>query len=1238
MKILSATLCLLVIVLLAPVQAQLTSLNTPVIIPKSPEAESFGRYGDIPVNEFTGTPNISIPLYTVKFGNIEIPISLSYHAAGVEVSQEATIVGLGWNLVAGGSINYVAVGVDERIKFGKEYNSFVDWSEWQELYNETSGGYIMGPGLLPPKYYYEVTYEEAEMMNNSGTNPASSQIYSTGYGVKYSILDPQGTSYPVFSPDLIYAGLAGEGEQDMYSANFLNYSFKFIIHPHTHEPIFVGEKNKCIISPTSKGFLITGEDGIKYYFDTTENNLLLDVPNCWYLSKIVDLQGNIMTLTYINYGSITPIPSLSENITYAAYQGCGSKQRILNKEYQDVKNLYLKEIVTDKERVVFEFETGRSDIKGTGARKLSAMRIKYRNSVEEDKILYFFKYSWFTGCTIGGDYLTESDIALPANTFSNDQLTKRLKLTDLLKVNPSDTSKKSEKYHFIYNETYQLPKKTSFARDFWGFYNGQENKSHLWVNNDLVHTMIPNGIFYSQENRLPAVPEYIKAIEGANRGMSEVYATTGMLKSITYPTGGRSEFEFEPHHVFSNKVFTYLSAEEMALIYPIPNSLFVYDYNDASGASSLKSDTLNLQIRTLITMSVGMGSDSYYGAMMTGAYVKLVGASPAVSGYINTYVYDPNGAHHQSWYESIYLEPGTYVISCDLPATAPYTQYANIVSGTLTYRPFNSQLANSAEHVGGGIRIKTITNYNENSVITSLKNYNYESGKCLKPVGNYRVEGYTKSESAAIGCNVSADYKHILSSNSYSPLSVSEIGFNVQYGQVEIENLNAGINNGKEIAFFSCYTADEVLNRYFFRELSAGDLIKKVYLDRANDTVRIEKFNYSKTDIDKEILNAQFIDINCGSCDTYHNRIVMLVYTTNNYFNQLLSKEIRDYSTGGAVSVLTEYTYNLSNYLPSQIITTQSDGSQIILKILYPDDYTNVSSGFISEMKTGTGHIINKPIEQYTLISNKATKGSLYTYKTGTYKGLLDKAYEIETTDPLVLNSTFYPSNNNGNFTIQSYYKPKITYDYYSSCNLLQYHQENDVNISYIWGYKNTLVTAKVINSENSKIAYTSFETSNDNGGWTYNMSKITKSAESSTGRYYYTLSSGNDITRGVTSGTYRIRYRAKAAVTVSATNGTVTAISESATDFNLWKLYEKSVTFTSNGTLKLSGSTKIDELRLYPEGAQMTTYTYDPLIGVTSITDERDITTYYEYDAFGRLIYIRDKNYKVLKRYTYHY
>src|SRR6185312_15112519 len=72
---------------------------------QTPEVTAFNRNIETPVSLYTGVPNISIPLYTINIKDAAVPITLDYHAGGIRVDQEATWVGLGWELNYGGQIS-----------------------------------------------------------------------------------------------------------------------------------------------------------------------------------------------------------------------------------------------------------------------------------------------------------------------------------------------------------------------------------------------------------------------------------------------------------------------------------------------------------------------------------------------------------------------------------------------------------------------------------------------------------------------------------------------------------------------------------------------------------------------------------------------------------------------------------------------------------------------------------------------------------------------------------------------------------------------------------------------------------------------------------------------------------------------------------------------------------------------------------------------------------------------------
>ncbi len=87
----------------------------------------------------------------------------------------------------------------------------------------------------------------------------------------------------------------------------------------------------------------------------------------------------------------------------------------------------------------------------------------------------------------------------------------------------------------------------------------------------------------------------------------------------------------------------------------------------------------------------------------------------------------------------------------------------------------------------------------------------------------------------------------------------------------------------------------------------------------------------------------------------------------------------------------------------------------------------------------------------------------------------------------------------------------------------------------------------------------------------------------------------------------------------------------------NGWQYFEHLLP-SPVSTVTVSGNVIIDELRLYPAQAQMTTYTFDPFFGVTAICSPNNIVEYYEYDNSGRLSVIRDDNRNVKKTAGYFY
>jgi YD repeat-containing protein len=62
----------------------------------------------------------------------------------------------------------------------------------------------------------------------------------------------------------------------------------------------------------------------------------------------------------------------------------------------------------------------------------------------------------------------------------------------------------------------------------------------------------------------------------------------------------------------------------------------------------------------------------------------------------------------------------------------------------------------------------------------------------------------------------------------------------------------------------------------------------------------------------------------------------------------------------------------------------------------------------------------------------------------------------------------------------------------------------------------------------------------------------------------------------------------------------------------------------------------RINNLRTQLPTAQIVTYTQKPLVGQAQINDINNKPTYYEYDSYGRLKFVRDNDNSLTKKYQY--
>src|SRR5450432_571279 len=105
------------------------------IIAHSPEAEAMTKYTLLPVTLYTGMPNISVPIFTIKTPSLQLPFSLSYNYNGYKPNDIPSWAGLGWSVQGGGVITRIVRGiVDESAATGKRYDDMItpdiiDWNQ-----------------------------------------------------------------------------------------------------------------------------------------------------------------------------------------------------------------------------------------------------------------------------------------------------------------------------------------------------------------------------------------------------------------------------------------------------------------------------------------------------------------------------------------------------------------------------------------------------------------------------------------------------------------------------------------------------------------------------------------------------------------------------------------------------------------------------------------------------------------------------------------------------------------------------------------------------------------------------------------------------------------------------------------------------------------------------------------------------------------------------------------------------
>ena len=357
----------------------------------------------------------------------------------------------------------------------------------------------------------------------------------------------------------------------------------------------------------------------------------------------------------------------------------------------------------------------------------------------------------------------------------------------------------------------------------------------------------------------------------------------------------------------------------------------------------------------------------------------------------------------------------------------------------------------------------------------------------------------------------------------------------------------------------------------------------------------------------------------------------------------------------------TVYEYDPNTFVPTRITVIDSEGTRRSTIIKYPFDYIFSKNTVPSDVDIPayalvqlqqTGVVV--PIEQVTTVQHGAngtehvTSGSQNEFRCyipkynpyNTYSIILPyKSKALRLKDPISIQEKDlfrYSIYNDSLFktveTTDNY--DAITYSYTTpegnnatgyDMRLLSRRDENDREVSYIYpvGYGvneyhrmmppiGEVVGAKVAPSSSGRLNqafHTSFEEN-----LTGNIATLN-------------AKTGNNVHQGVY--TINLSYFAAGSYLLSYW--------QSSDSGATWNRMTQTINITTQTSYNIGGTGYwIDEVRLMPANARMTTCTYSPQGNVTSKTDENGQTTYYKYDALGRLIEVRDNERNLLKSTEY--
>ncbi|MDY8136928.1 hypothetical protein [Aquimarina sp. 2201CG5-10] len=1125
----------------------------------SPEAAALTKHGNTPVSLYTGTPQISIPLYQHLGKEFNLPVQLSYDAQGIKVEQQATWVGLSWSLTIGGRVTRITNGMPD------DYIS----SDYQTIFTPEVRTKMLQYGA--EERYFDT---EQEVMDY------------------FTFLENVSDNRKDIEQD--YFTVSAPGLNEMVVIDLTTMEARSLKNPRT--------KITYTRSGAIQSWTITNDTGTKYYFETKETTdvqgndaasaggILKEYVSSWLLTKIESPNlKDVYTFNYVATGywnqpfSSSPVSHvtnvLQNNPNGSTYSNApGSTFQPVTKLNQQ----FLSSVNHNGQTIISTVLKNRYDIAISVPSALEELRI-HTPCIDEP-------------CNTNNQYLkkikfTHSYFGIPetANPVTSDINAIRLKLDEIAITNRIDTD--SQKYVLTYEEPLAVPSKISFSQDYMGYYNGANNSV-------LYPRYTGNGDTYSGADRSPVFSN----------------AKKGILTRITYPTGGHSLFEYEPH----------LSKT------PSTNTEVTQDY-------------------TYGALSISGGTDQSNSDVCGSACHDVHGSQPPKIQHTLFKITDPN----QIVYELAYAARGNteaYLIKHDASALPedhmfysntpiPYDQIVDQNTATIIGNPLWSNygsadnrfitlepggyqltLVNSTpgesssvriyreethntsqqgdEFIVPGLRIKNITDYTSEGQKASAKHYSYVPGTVIfNPTLVYTV---SKTVSDGVD-NVTTTTLHRLSgASSNQP--------HIVYGSVSVQEQN--ITNS---------LTENGYTKHLFNVGSDGIV---TYNKRPYTNSYIPDYKVGKEKEQTVVDNSGTILSKTET--TYEDPLYFSALGLSLGHNESNSvKYIRIYRD----ATLNKYTYEYLEPLWS--------GGQL---------GSGGAGGVVLPGNSGPAPapppICNEPgancISRFEL--------STLVLKRNLMQGKIGNTIEVRSTERLG-DTTIVRMN-------QMTYAPEVDYLLRSSTTtrsnqlaqeIRYYYPKDDNNQLLIGANRLTEVLQSESYLDGQKIA--TRKTIVKDWGDGILLPEFVQYAKGNATLedrivYHSYDNEGNPLEISQPDGSHTIYiwgYQGQYPV-AKIDNATYTGMPVAVQDLITQIQNTSNSENTSVEETALRGL--CDDLRNHSYFAEafVTSYTYDPMIGVTSVTDPKGYKMSYEYDDFNRLEFVKDEDGNLVSENKYNY